>query len=136
MLKHPIISILILCAVHISSMSLLHAGDHVSPPPEPRQSSALPLTDEEPERDSSLQKELAPPKEAGGIGVHSYVRESDKAEITEYSSHGRVFRVKVQPAGGFPAYYLEDSDGDGSFNKRLPGGNKRINPPMWVIQKF
>jgi hypothetical protein len=85
---------------------------------------------------TNLQKELAPPKQSDEVEVHSYVRERDKAKITEYSVRGKVFRIKVQPPGGLPAYYLEDSDGDGTFNKRLPGGYKRLNPPMWVIKQF
>ena len=29
-----------------------------------------------------------------------------------------------------------DSDGDGVFEQRLPGGGKRISPPTWVLQEF
>jgi len=70
------------------------------------------------------------------VDVRTYLRENDKAQITEYSSHGRVFSIKVQPPGGLPAYYLEDDNGDGTLNKRLPGGYKHISPPMWVIKRF
>ncbi|MDQ6952522.1 MAG: DUF2782 domain-containing protein [Mariprofundaceae bacterium] len=86
--------------------------------------------------DTNLQKELAPPSATSGDAeIRSYTRE-DKAKITEYSKHGHVYLIKVQPAGGLPPYYLEDSNGDGKFNQRLPGGYQRINPPMWIIKEF
>ncbi|MDQ6973740.1 MAG: DUF2782 domain-containing protein [Mariprofundaceae bacterium] len=86
--------------------------------------------------DTNLQKELAPPNATSGDAeVRSYIRE-DKAKITEYSKHGHVYLIKVQPAGGLPPYYLEDSNGDGKFNQRLPGGYQRIHPPMWIIKEF
>jgi len=86
---------------------------------------------------TNLNKALAPPKAtASGDGeIRSFTRE-DKAVVTEYAKHGHVYMIKVQPAGGLPPYYLEDSNGDGSFNQHLPGGYKRINPPMWVIKRF
>ncbi|RMH60718.1 MAG: DUF2782 domain-containing protein [Zetaproteobacteria bacterium] len=69
------------------------------------------------------------------VQVHAYTR-NDGARIEEYSIHGHVYMIKVQPAGGLPAYYLYDQDGDGTFDQRLPGGYKRPSPPMWVIKRF
>jgi len=87
--------------------------------------------------DTNLSKELAPPKATSSNSeVRSFTRDEDQALITEYAQHGHVYLIKVQPAGGFPPYYLEDSNGDGTFNKRLPGGYKHLNPPTWVIKKF
>ena len=88
------------------------------------------------ESNANLTEALAPPKQKDGVDVRTYLRNNDQAKITEYSMHGRVFRVKVQPSGGLPAYYLEDDDGDGTLNKRLPGGYKHISPPMWIIKRF
>lgn len=75
--------------------------------------------------------------EGGGysIDVRSYQRK-DGATITEYSVRGRVYKIKVQPAGGLPAYYLYDREGNGNFEQRLPGGGKRLNPPTWVLKEF
>jgi len=85
---------------------------------------------------TDLNKALAPPKATtGDVEIRSYTRE-DKSKVTEYSKHGHVYMIKVQPAGGLPPYYLEDSNGDGHFNKRLPGGYERVSPPMWVIKRF
>ena len=70
------------------------------------------------------------------VTVRTYEREKDGATINEYSSHGHVYMVKVQPKGDLPAYYLYDRNGDGVFETRLPGGYKRISPPTWVIKRF
>ncbi|MDQ6954035.1 MAG: DUF2782 domain-containing protein [Mariprofundaceae bacterium] len=125
------------------SLSLLYASfataqDVASPPPahgthHHAQNAADTVEEESP---SNLNEALAPPKHDDGVDVRTYLRESDQARITEYSIRGQVYSIKVQPTGGFPAYYLEDSDGDGTLNKRLPGGYKPISPPMWVIKRF
>ncbi len=119
----------------LSCYTSAFAADDVLPPPsEPvLEHSGNDAVDES---ESNLSKELAPPKQSDDVQVRSYLREDDKAKITEYAIRGKVFRIKVQPPGGLPAYYLEDTDGDGKFNKRLPGGYKRLSPPMWVIQRF
>jgi len=115
------------------------AADTVLAPPESshREASSSNIANiESPQNESNLQKELAPPKQSDDVEVHSYLRENDQAKITEYASHGHVYMIKVQPMGGLPPYYLEDDNGDGVFSKRLPGGYKRVNPPMWVIKRF
>ncbi len=85
--------------------------------------------------EANLTKELAPPENLDGAEIRSFTRE-DGAEVTEYSVKGRIYMIKVQPPGNLPAYYLYDNDGDGVFDRRLPGGYKRPNPPMWTIKKF
>ena len=89
------------------------------------------------EGETDLNEELAAPdnSDQDGAEVRSFTR-GDGAEITEYAVNGKVYMIRVQPAGKFPAYYLYDRDGDGAFEQRLPGGYKRPNPPMWVIKKF
>jgi len=56
--------------------------------------------------------------------------------VEEYSLHGHVYMIKVSPAIGTPPYYLYDNNGDGNFERRMPGGYKYINPPEWVIKRF
>jgi len=130
----------LLCSLSLGLLwtQVTHANDAVSEPPqhastahEHEESGSETL-----ESNSNLTDALAPPKQGDGVDVRTYLRENDQAHITEYSIHGRVFRVKVQPSGGLPAYYLEDDDGDGTLNKRLPGGYKHISPPMWIIKRF
>jgi len=85
---------------------------------------------------ANLHEALAPPKAThGGTEVRSFTRK-DKAVITEYSRGGHVYLMKVQPAGGLPAYYLEDTKGDGNMSRRLPGGYQHLEPPEWVIKRF
>ncbi|MDX8381227.1 MAG: DUF2782 domain-containing protein [Ghiorsea sp.] len=82
-----------------------------------------------------LNKELAPKiKQSNPDEVRSYQSEYG-ATITEYKSSGKVWMIKVQPAGDFPPYYLYDNEGDGEFERRV-AGNKRPSPPMWIIKSF
>lgn len=71
----------------------------------------------------------------GQVEVYSY-RRKDGAKVEEYSVHGRVYMLKIQPVGGLPAYYLYDNDGDGVFERSIPGNYKPLSPPMWVIKRF
>jgi len=84
---------------------------------------------------AGMKKELSPPPAQQGVVIRSFKR-SDGAEITEYSMHGKTYMIKVQPANGMPAYYLYDTNGDGRFDRRLPGNYKLMSPPTWVIKRF
>jgi len=92
-----------------------------------------------PQDERGIKRELSPSQsEAEGdanVEIYSSTRE-DGTKIDEYSRHGHVYMVKVSPPGGFPPYYLYDNDGNGTFERRLPGGYKHISPPEWVIQRF
>ncbi len=109
----------------------------VPPPPEVQDNhvGAQAYPDDTPEKAPDLNKEFEAPKEGDDVEIRSYQRK-DGATISEYVSHGRVYMIKVQPQGGFPAYYLYDANGDGDFERRLPGGYKRISPPSWVLKRF
>jgi hypothetical protein len=86
-------------------------------------------------QDIDLNKELAPSSKAVKPSeIYTYKHESG-ATITEYRSGGKVWMIKVQPVGDFPAYYLYDDEGDGTFDRRI-AGNKLPSPPMWVIKRF
>jgi hypothetical protein len=127
--------LLIFCFTGLAlSTGLALAEDTVPPPPKVDKSTAgdpVDIRDKAP----NLQKELQSPEDGEAVDIRSYQRK-DGATITEYAVRGRVFKIKVQPPGGLPAYYLYDSDGDGRFEQRLPGGGKRISPPTWVLQEF
>jgi hypothetical protein len=116
------------------STSLAMAEKAVLPPPTVDESAASEAVDIG-SKAPNLQKELQSPEEDEIVDIRSYQRK-DGATITEYGVHGRVFKIKVQPAGGLPAYYLYDSDGDGRFEQRLPGGKRRIALPTWVLKEF
>lgn len=124
-------------ALLISSQTL---ADDVLPPPEnATHTQATTAADSATADESSvdLNKELAPPSNhQAQVQVNTYVRESDQATITEYSMHGKVYMIKVEPVGGIAPYYLYDEKGTGTFSQRLPGGYKPLNPPEWVIHRF
>jgi len=112
------------------------AEDAVLPPPVVKQSAqAAPAAGEVQESAPDLRDELSMPDEKSAADVRSYKRD-DGSTVTEYAVNGRVYKVKVQPAGGLPAYYLYDRDGDGVLEQRLPGGGKRNSVPTWVLKEF
>lgn len=55
--------------------------------------------------------------------------------VEEYRIGGRLYMIKVTPAGGGRPYYLVDDRGDGKFTRQdnLDTGTR---PPMWVIHQF
>ncbi len=124
--------------------SVLLADEDVSPPPvhpvdagDRHERPARPSSElSAPENGVDLKEELVPKSLGKDVQVRSYIRKSDRAEITEYSRNGRVYMIKVDPAGDAPPYYLYDEDGDGQFQRRLPGGYRHLNPPGWEVKKF
>lgn len=83
---------------------------------------------------ANLHEELKSGK-GGAVDLRVYQRK-DGTTVEEYSMRGRVYMIRVKPPGSIPAYYLYDNDGDGKFERRLPGGYKRTSPPAWVIKRF
>jgi len=85
--------------------------------------------------DINLQQELTPKIiNNEQVEVRAY-KHADGATISEYRSAGKVWMIKVQPAGNFPAYYLYDNEGHGTFERHIMG-NKALTPPMWIIKRF
>jgi len=85
--------------------------------------------------DFNLREELDPKIENGQVEIRTYKNEDDGATISEYRSGGSVWMIKVQPAGGFPPYYLYDDEGTGVFQRRV-AGNEMPKPPMRIIKRF
>lgn len=114
-------------------------AEDVAPPPEHK--SVVTASDEHGDESSAedtvdLRQSLVPEHIGKDVEVRAYIRDSDKAEITEYSRQGKVYMIKVDPPGDAPPYYLYDEDGDGQFRKQLPGGYKPLTPPAWEVKKF
>ncbi len=64
------------------------------------------------------------------------IQRTDKT-IEEYRVNGRLYKIKVTPKVG-PAYYLIDSNGDGSF-QALPvsaGPEPALMIPQWVLFRW
>lgn len=55
--------------------------------------------------------------------------------VEEYRMGGRLYMMKVTPAGGGTPYYLVDHTGDGKF-ARQSSHDTGLRPPMWVIHSF
>ncbi len=85
--------------------------------------------------ETNLNKQLSPPHGNEGVQVRAFKRK-DGAMVEEYSLHGHVYMVKISPAIGTPPYYLYDRNGNGHFERRMPGGYKYREPPEWVIKRF
>jgi Protein of unknown function (DUF2782) len=122
----------------VLSFPVAQAEDSVLPPPAAVQDSpeASETVDKPPApRNEGLSGELNASKGGADVEIHSSVRD-DGTKIDEYSRHGHVYMIKVSPPHGVPPYYLYDRNGDGKFERLLPGGYKHINPPEWVIKRF
>jgi hypothetical protein len=104
-------------------------------PPPSHEDNKIPPSHDDAGAGPNVHKELAPPPPQQGVQVRSYQRQ-DGTGITEYSMYGKVYEIRVQPPGGMPAYILYDSNGDGRFDRRLPGNYKYLSPPAWVIHRF
>ena len=110
------------------------AADDVMPPP---QSIPAEQQAEQPavvESAPNMRDELQAPDDTTAVDIRSY-QDKDGATITEYGVRGKVFKIKVQPVGGMPAYYLY-RDPNGQFVRRLPGGATGITPPSWILKEF
>ncbi|ORU92165.1 MAG: hypothetical protein A6F72_03855 [Cycloclasticus sp. symbiont of Poecilosclerida sp. N] len=55
-----------------------------------------------------------------------------KEDMTEYSVNGSVYMVKISPKNA-PAYYLVDTDGDGSLETPRYELENGINIPQWLL---
>ena len=55
--------------------------------------------------------------------------------VEEYRIGGRLYMMKVTPAGGGTPYYLMDHTGDGRFVREDSHGTG-LRPPMWIIHSF
>jgi len=58
--------------------------------------------------------------------------ESDEQRVEEYRSNNHIYMVKITPKGGFPPYYLVDTDGDGSLDLKTSYYNA-FQVPQWVL---
>ncbi len=73
----------------------------------------------------------------GGTPDEPQITIVDKGEtvIEEYRIGGELYMIKVVPKKGVP-YYLVDSDGDGSFERRWNDREPRLLIPSWVLLRW
>lgn len=63
------------------------------------------------------------------------IRKRGDDTVEEYRIAGKLYMMKVTPAGGGPSYYLIDERGDGQF-ARKDGPGTGVRPPMWTIHSW
>lgn len=63
------------------------------------------------------------------------IRKRGEETVEEYRIAGKLYMMKVTPAGGGPSYYLIDERGDGKF-ARQEAHDSGLRPPMWVIHSW
>jgi hypothetical protein len=73
------------------------------------------------------------PVSAPGEGIEPEVTitETEAEVITEYRIRGRLYMVKIDPLTG-PAYYLFDSNGDGTLDTE-EGRGPNLSVPQWLL---
>ncbi|HSG10851.1 MAG TPA: DUF2782 domain-containing protein [Gammaproteobacteria bacterium] len=59
----------------------------------------------------------------------------DDAVVHEYRMNGTLYMIKVIPVVG-PAYYLIDSNGDGTLNARRSELDPGLVVPSWMIFRW
>ena len=61
------------------------------------------------------------------------IRRSGENTVSEYRVNGQLRAVKVQPDGDFPPYFLYDTDGNGTLDRRSARFDPDLLIPSWVI---
>jgi hypothetical protein len=93
------------------------------------------------ERPPNLQPVPEPPPPPKGFELDSALEpqvttvKRGEDTVEEYRLGGRLYMMKVTPAGGGTPYYLVDHTGNGSF-ARQNAHDTGLRPPMWVIHSF
>ena len=66
---------------------------------------------------------------------HVTIQRRGTETVEEFRVGGRLYMMKVTPAGGGPSYYLVDERGDGKF-ARQESLDSGLRVPRWRIKKF
>ena len=76
-----------------------------------------------------------PAKVQSGESLEPDVRivRKDQSTVTEYRVNGKIRAIKVQPDGNFPAYYLYDTDANGSLDRRSSRYDPDLLIPHWTL---
>jgi DNA/RNA endonuclease YhcR with UshA esterase domain len=72
-----------------------------------------------------------PPNAADPVEPEVTIIETDEEVIYEYRVKGRVYMVKIEPIAG-PAYYLLDTDGDGTLDVE-DSREPNLALPQWLL---
>lgn len=92
-------------------------------------------------RPPNLQPVPEPPPPPKGYELDSptepeiTIRKRGQEIVEEYRIGGRLYMMKITPAGGGTPYFLVDHTGDGRFT-RQNSHDTGLRPPMWVIHSW
>lgn len=84
------------------------------------------------------QPDIPPPVQSGQpMEPDVTIIRRGRETIEEYRVNNRLYMVKIKPSIG-PAYYLTDTDGDGSMDTRseIVKGDTSMNIPRWVLLRW
>lgn len=70
-----------------------------------------------------------------GLEPEVVIKRGEDQTVEEYSINGQVYMIKVTPKKG-PAYYLIDSDGDGTLESSPTEIEPRLLIPSWVLFRW
>ncbi len=59
----------------------------------------------------------------------------DNSQVKEYRVNGRLYMIEITPAKG-PRYFLVDSDGDGTLERRQSGPLLGVEIPRWTLLEW
>ena len=92
---------------------------------------------EENQPDSVPEPPELPPQIVSGetMSPDITITRKKKDDVTEYSVNGSTYMVKISPANA-PAYYMVDTDGDGSLETRKSDLEKGLNIPQWLLHSW
>ena len=125
-MRHPIAR-LVKFAVSVFALSALaFAGLPVAAQTPARPLNLQPVPEPPPPKGFELDSALEPQITTVKRGTET---------VEEYRLGGRLYMMKITPAGGSTPYYLVDNDGDGTF-ARQNSHDTGLRPPMWVIHSF
>jgi hypothetical protein len=102
---------------------------------------ALPVTAAQNKPPANLQPIPEPPPPPPGMELDPAlepdvtIQRRGAETVEEYRVGGRLYMIKITPAGGGRPYYLIDDRGDGTF-MRHDNFDTGTRPPMWVIHQF
>jgi len=80
----------------------------------------------------------APPpseREQEQIEPEVNIIQRDDKTIEEYRVNGQLYMIKISPKGA-PSYFLVDTDGDGSMDRRQTEIEPDLMIPRWVLFRW
>lgn len=78
-----------------------------------------------------------PPSESEQEQIEPEVNiiQRDDKTIEEYRVNGQLYMIKINPKGA-PSYFLVDTDGDGSMDRRHTEIEPDLMIPRWVLFRW